>query len=121
MILVNASSKEHFLQGHTVVTFLAQPLDITTAESVQHSGVEFSFQNLLTSDLPVADGFIIGNTSSVQLQVSAESSVSADSFSTFLTRKTRFQVEFLPQTSVMKVFVTPGLTLVKIYLLEMLV
>ena len=112
-ILVNASSKEHFLQGRTVVTFLAQPLDITTAESVQHSGVEFSLQNLLTGNLPVADGFIIGNTSNIQLQVSAESPVSADSFSTFLTRKTRFQVDFLPQTSVMKVSVTPQLTLVK--------
>ena len=117
-ILVNASSKEFFLQGRTVITFLAQPLDITTAESVQHSGVGFSFQTLYTNDVPVANGFIVGNTSSVQLQVSAESAAStANSLirSQHLTRKTRFQVDFLPQTSVMKVSVTPGLTLVKLF------
>ena len=72
-ILVDASAKEYFLQGPTIITFLAQPLNITTADSVQHSGVEFSFQTLLRNELRVEKGFIIGNTSNVQLQVCAES------------------------------------------------
>ena len=76
-ILVNASSEEYFLQGPTVITFLAQPLNITTADSVSHSGVEFSFQTLHRNELPRAEGFIIGNTSNVQLQVCADSVASA--------------------------------------------
>ena len=76
-ILVNASSEEYFLQGPTVITFLAQPLNITTADSVSHSGVEFSYQTLHRNQLPAAEGFIIGNTSNVQLQVCADSVASA--------------------------------------------
>ena len=72
-ILVKPTSLDKFLQGPTVITIFAQPLEITTAENVSHSGVELSFHNLVTSELPVADGFIIGNTSNVQVQVSVES------------------------------------------------
>ena len=75
-ILVNSSSNEYFLQGRTVITILAQPLVITTADKVSHSGVEFSFQSVVPNEVPVANGFIIGRSSDVQLQVRTESKAS---------------------------------------------
>ena len=69
-ILVNASSNVSFLQGPAEISILAQPLSISAGNS-SYTGVEFSFEQLTTSEKPISDGFIIGSTSNVQLRVSA--------------------------------------------------